>query len=234
MNSLTTITAENATMSSREIAELVESRHDDVKRSIERLAKAGVITLPPMAEVSNPGAGPKTIMVYQIGKRDSYVIVAQLSPAFTARLVDRWQELEAAQQVDARTALSDPSALRTLLLAHIDREIALEGKIEEMRPQVQALERIAISDGSMCITDAAKTLQMQPKALFSFLRAHSWIYTRQGCSEYIAYQPKLQAGMLEHKTTVVRRTDGSEKTTTQVRVTPKGLTWLAKEFQHAT
>jgi hypothetical protein len=28
------------------------------------------------------------------GKRDSIVVVAQLSPEFTARLVDRWQELE--------------------------------------------------------------------------------------------------------------------------------------------
>ena len=32
-----------ATMSSLEIAELVQSRHDDVKRSIERLAERGTI-----------------------------------------------------------------------------------------------------------------------------------------------------------------------------------------------
>jgi phage regulator Rha-like protein len=31
---------------------------------------------------------------YHVNQRDSYVIVAQLSPEFTARLVDRWQELE--------------------------------------------------------------------------------------------------------------------------------------------
>lgn len=30
------------TMSSRDIADLVESRHDDVKRSIERLAERGL------------------------------------------------------------------------------------------------------------------------------------------------------------------------------------------------
>ena len=32
---------------------LVESRHDDVKRSIVRLADRGVIQLPPLAEVKN-------------------------------------------------------------------------------------------------------------------------------------------------------------------------------------
>jgi phage regulator Rha-like protein len=38
------------TMSSREIAELVESRHDDVKRSIDRLVERGIIVQPPMAD----------------------------------------------------------------------------------------------------------------------------------------------------------------------------------------
>lgn len=32
---------------------------------------------------------------YRLNKRDTLVVVAQLSPEFTARLVDRWQELEA-------------------------------------------------------------------------------------------------------------------------------------------
>lgn len=46
----------------------------------------------------------------------------------------------------------------------------------------------------------------------------------------VAYQDKLAAGLLEHKTTTVYRSDGSEKTATQVRVTTKGLTRLAREF----
>ena len=80
------------TMSSLEIADLVESRHDNVKRTIERLAEKKVIQLPPMEEVKNNKG--QTVSCYMIGKRDSYVVVAQLSPEFTARLVDRWQELE--------------------------------------------------------------------------------------------------------------------------------------------
>lgn len=101
MNSITIRSGGDATMSSREIAELVEVRHDNVRRTIETLAERGAITLPQIEEVPNPGPGPKTISVYQVGKRDSYVIVAQLSPEFTARLVDRWQELEAQVQSDA-------------------------------------------------------------------------------------------------------------------------------------
>lgn len=222
------------TMTSLEIAEVVESRHDNVKVTIERLAKRGVITLPAMQEVSNPGAGPKTITVYLVGKRDSYVIVAQLSPEFTARLVDRWQELEAkVAHPDPIAMLNDPAAMRGLLLTYTEKVIALEGEVAEMRPQAEALERIARSEGSLCITDAAKTLQVRPKDLFDFLRSHRWIYTRVGSSSYIAFQSKLAVGLLEHKTTTVTKSDGSEKTVTQVRITPKGLTRLATEFPPA-
>lgn len=71
-------------MSSNEIADLVEARHDNVKRTVERLAERGTIQLPPMEEVKNHQG--QTVSVYQLGKRDSYVVVAQLSPEFTARL----------------------------------------------------------------------------------------------------------------------------------------------------
>lgn len=132
---------------------------------------------------------------------------------------------------DPVAVLNDPAAMRGLLLSYTEKVLEQQGQIEEMRPQVQALERIALSDGSMCITDAAKTLQVQPKALFGFLRAHRWIYSRGGGeSGYIAYQDKLASGLLEHKTTTITKSDGYEKTVTQVRVTAKGLTRLAKEF----
>lgn len=91
---------QNLTMSSLEIAELVKSRHSDVKRSIERLAKSAIIQLPPTAfleKISNLGIPMKRevyVFTGEQGKRDSVVVVAQLCPELTALLVDRWQELE--------------------------------------------------------------------------------------------------------------------------------------------
>ena len=89
-------------MTSIEIAELVDSRHDSVKRTIERLAEGGVISPPPSVEVKiqrerRLEASQAYIFEGEKGKRDSIVVVAQLSPEFTARLVDRWQELESQQ-----------------------------------------------------------------------------------------------------------------------------------------
>jgi Rha family phage regulatory protein len=142
-------------------------------------------------------------------------------------------KLKSAPHVDPMAVLNDPAAMRGLLLTYADKVLALEAKTAAMQPRVDALQRIADSDGSFCITDAAKTLQARPKDLFLFLRSNGWIYSRQGGAGELAYQSKLAAGVLEHKTTTVHRTDGSEKSVTQVRVTTKGLVRLAQEFPPA-
>jgi len=81
-------------MSSTEVADLVELRHDNVKRTIETLASRAVIELPQFEEIKT---ATKPVKVYHLDKRSSLIVVAQLSPEFTARIVDRWQELEEQQ-----------------------------------------------------------------------------------------------------------------------------------------
>lgn len=96
-------------MSSREIADVVELRHDNVKRTINSLVIKGLIESPQVEEIPTATRPGKE---YRVGKRDSYVIVAQLSPEFTARLVDRWQELEAQQPAKPQVPQSFAEALR--------------------------------------------------------------------------------------------------------------------------
>lgn len=105
-----------------------------------------------------------------------------------------------------------------------------EQKIIEFQPKAEALDRIATADGSLCITNTAKDLQMRPKDLFAWLSANHWIYKRTGSVSWTAYQDKIQQGLLEHKTTEVSRSDGSSKITEQVRVMPKGLVKIAKKL----
>lgn len=96
MNNLIT---NKPSMTSLEIAELVEKRHDNVKRTIVTLASKDVIRSPQievLERINNLGFAVND-EVYKFsgeeGKRDSIIVVAQLSPEFTARLVDRWKEL---------------------------------------------------------------------------------------------------------------------------------------------
>lgn len=124
------------TMSSLEISELVNSRHTDVRRSIERLMQKGVIASAPMAFLANINSLGKTVKVkaYLLDKRDSYVVVAQLSPEFTGALVDRWQLLEAQPSMSALPA-NYKEALLALVVAEeqkeklsIERDQAIETK----------------------------------------------------------------------------------------------------------
>jgi phage antirepressor YoqD-like protein len=101
-------------------------------------------------------------------------------------------------------------------------------QIESMRGDVEALDRIAAADGSLTITEVAKTLGIRPKDAFAWLSQNGWTYKRPGGSSWLGYQSKCNSGLLEHKTTTILRADGSEKVTEQVRVTAKGLTRLAK------
>jgi len=118
-----------STMTSREMADLTEKRHDSVKRTIDTLAEKGVISQPQIVD-GEKAANGVTESVYKIGERDSYVVVAQLSPEFTARVVDRWQELEAAAQVNAPVALSRMDILK-LAMESEQRAIQFEAERDQ-------------------------------------------------------------------------------------------------------
>lgn len=123
-----------------------------------------------------------------------------------------------------------PQTLSEALRLAADQADTIErqkAQIEAVKPTVAAFDRIANADGSMCLTDAAKALQVQPKVLFDFGQTNRWIYRRLGKSGWVAFQDKIQQGYLTHKITTLPRDDGTDKTVERVHVTPKGLARLA-------
>ena len=74
-----------ASMTSLEIAELVGSRHDSVKRAIERIAGRGVIPFPPMVE--KPTAGrPATYTFSKVNKVSATASLMSHSAALNSLL----------------------------------------------------------------------------------------------------------------------------------------------------
>ena len=185
-----------------------------------------------MGEVSNDRSGPKTISVYNLCKRDSLIVVAQLCPEFTARIVDRWQELEA-QAAQSTLNPANMSRLQLLELAmQAEQErLALEHQVAEQAPQVAALKRISAGEGSQCITAAAKVLKVAPKKLFAWLQMNGWIYRRAGGKTFLGYQSRVNQGILEHRlNTIGSYDDGTDFVAEQFLMTPKGMAHLAKIF----
>ena len=105
---------------------------------------------------------------------------------------------------------------------------AQAAQIESMKGDVAAHERLTKADGSLCFRDSAKSLQVRPLDLTQFMATSRWIYRQAQNGPWLAYQDKIASGYLEHKVTTVDRSDGTEKAVTQCRITPKGLSKLAK------
>lgn len=159
------------TMSSREIAELTGSRHDNVKRSAERLASDQILTSP--LEGSEFVHRGNTYHEYRFNKRDSLVLVARLSPEFTAAVVDRWQQLEstAANLPD----FNDPVASARAWADQVEQNQSLQLENQQHVKQIQALENLFV-DG-MTPTEFAKRLNgVNCQKINQELARRKWLY----------------------------------------------------------
>jgi phage antirepressor YoqD-like protein len=155
-----------------------------------------------------------------------------ISPSFQLKVNQVFLDYRSGRlqpQVDPMDALRDPATMRSLLLGFSEKVLVLEDQLKVSQPKAQAFDRIATADGSFCISDAAKQLQVRPKDLFAHLQLNKWIYRRQGTS-WLGYQERIQQGLLEHKVTEIDKGDGTTRITTQVRLTAKGLTKLSETF----
>lgn len=226
---------------SRDVARFFGKNHKDVLRAIRNLIK------------SEPILGRRNFAPYKINDltgettshykmdRDGFTLLAM---SFTGGQALRWKlrYIEAFNAMEARLraqrmsdqhnvrvmkALEDPATLRKLLSSYAGKVDALRNEVATLLPQAQAFDRLSEADGSVCITDCAKTIGVPPRRLFSFMRGKDWIYSRRATGSDVAYQDRIRQGYLEHKVTVVPQEDGSEKVFTQVRVTPKGMARLA-------
>lgn len=184
-------------ITSLEIAGLVDSRHDKVRQSIERLAKRNAIRLPPMGIVEDkqslsPNSKTKAYVFSGIsGKRDSFVVVAQLSPLFTGRLVDRWMELESRLSQKPVLSLEDQS-------------------------KVESYDRMLSSDGSIPLESAGQIFALGRTRFYRKLRELR-VLTRRNRP----YQVHVDADRFK-----VRIAEQDKYYSAETFVTPKGMVWL--------
>ena len=206
-------------MNTLDISELVQSRHDKVKQSVERLAERGVITLPPMGEKATAGR-PTTFYVFsgEKGKRDSIIVVAQLCPEFTARLVDRWAELEGKNR-----ELTKMEILQMALESE-QQKLVLQQQLEIAAPKVAFVDKYVAGNGNKTFRQVAKLLQIKEYKFREFLESNRIMYKLNG--EWTAYQNHVDAKRFHVKTGV----SDSGHAFNHALFTPKGIEWIAGEL----
>ena len=216
MNMMTQFNHNQQSITSLDISELVQSRHDKVKQSTERLAEREVIGLPPMGVVVKE-ANNRTynVEVYvfsgEQGKLDSITVVAQLCPEFTAALVKRWYELE------NQNAVQLPQTFAEALQLAADQA----RKIEIDKPKVEYYEKIVVRDTLLNATQVAQKLRISAMAMNKYLDQFD-VYSRGVKRARVFQQWFIDKGFGELKQTKLGFS--------QPMFTTKGEAWVIEKL----
>lgn len=223
MNELLPINDKNAsalTMSSREITKLVNSRHSDVCKSIETLISKGVIGGYQPKPYTHPQNG-QIYYEYFLNKRDTYILVAQFSPEFTAAVIDRWQELENQQMPQIPQTLSEALRLAADQAEQIERQNLL---LEQQRPKVEFVQRYVEAGTTKSLRETAKILKVPERAMIDCLVGDGLLFRQSG--NLLPYQKYHVKGLFDVKT----GTTEYGHNYTQTRVTSKGIEYIASRY----
>lgn len=215
MNEL--IASNNITMSSREIAMCVNTTHDSVIKTCRELIRRGVVSgnETQYQHEQNKQWYPE----FRFDYRNTMVIVSGYSVEIRAKIIDRWQELEAQQK---------PMIPQTYAAALLEAgRLALENErqAEQLKlaaPKVEFVDKfVAASTGSMGFREVAKLLKIKEPEFRLFLSEAKIMY-RLG-SNYVPYQHHIEAGRFEIKAGV----SDSDHAYKQAKFTAKGIEWIA-------
>lgn len=207
------------TMTSREMADLTEKRHDNVKRTIEVLVEKGIISQPQI-EDGFKSANGIVEQRYLVSKRDSYVIVAQLSPEFTARLVDRWQQLEA---VESKFEIPKTYAQAMRLAADQSEKIDFQKEqLSIAAPKIAFVENYVQLRGLKGFREIAKLLKINEARFREFMTVKKIMYRLGG--DWVSYQSHIDAGRFEVKTGI---SELNNHAFSRTFFTTKGVEWIA-------
>ena len=135
------------------------------------------------------------------------------------------------RQAHLREALYDVPSLQFLVHECTVKIQELQDEVAENQPKLEVYHRIAHADGSLCLTDAAKALQVAPNDLITWMSDNRWIYKRTPRAAWVGYQRQMNRGLLEHKVVEVGSSSrGLVEIAGQVRVTPQGLDVFSKRM----
>jgi len=226
MNQLT-ITPNVQTMTSREIAELTDKRHDHVMRDIRKLKEqlgSMFVGYPQMW--GHPQNG-QTYEEFALDKDTTLTLLLGYDAVARMKVVKRWQELEAKEQAFDPASLSRMDILKLAMQTEEERlrleqeKHKLEQQIETEAPRVAFAKQVEIAPDAISVAQAAKILGTGQQRLFAFLREIGWI-TRYN----EPYQEKIEAGLLDVKLGNWQHPDHGLKQSVTSLITGKGLAKL--------
>ena len=163
---------------------------------------------------------------YRFPKREACLMAMSYSYELQAQIFDRMTAMEEALKKPALN-LDDPAFLRQALLGYTEKVIELEHKVQALEPKAKGLDRIADCTNVLGIRESAKVLKIGQNQLAQYLIDHKVVY-RDQYSKIQAYQKSIDQKLVHVVTSAPRLFESGEKVFTQVKLTQKLITRIAK------
>ena len=205
-----------ATMSSREIAEITEKRHPDVKRDIEVMLGQLQEDVSKFASIYFDSMNRQQTE-YLLDKEHTECLITGYSAVLRMKVIKRLHELESQNQLPTDYL----SALKALTVEVEERQ-KLEQTLSIAAPKAEFVDHYVTATGLMGFREVAKLLKVKESDFRAFLIDNDIMYRLAG--KLTPYSQHLDAGRFEVKT---GENEASGKAFTQAKFTPKGVEWVA-------
>ncbi|ENY8824067.1 TPA: phage antirepressor KilAC domain-containing protein [Clostridioides difficile] len=253
MKNLTIIKQNNQFLvESREVAELIEKKHDNLLRDIRGYKKiledsSNLKSQDFFIESTYINTQNKIQPCYLLTKKGCDMVANKMTGEkgiiFTAIYVTKFEEMEQElKEQQPKLPTTYKEALQQLLIEVEEKEqLQLENQekdkvIQLQQPKVLFADSVASSDNSILVGELAKILKQNgvdtgQNRLFDWLRDNGYLIKRKGEDYNIPTQKSMNLGIMEVKKRVINNPDGSTKVTRTVKITGKGRVYFVNKFK---
>ena len=222
-NNLMIIESSNVlTMSSLEIAELTGKQHKNVLADIRKMMDDLEINSAVFSAQYKDSTG-RSLVMFNLPKRETLILVSGYSVAMRARIIDRWQELEEKQT--PATPKTYIEALEKLLESEKEK-LVLKEELKAAEPKVEFVDSFVDSTGLKGFRKVAKIPGINERKFRQFLADNKIMYKQNG--DWLPYAEHINAGRFVNKT---GESQGHAFISTYF--TPKGEVWIAALLKEA-
>ncbi|OCG62450.1 hypothetical protein A9G48_08540 [Gilliamella sp. wkB18] len=221
MNQLINLQNKVLTMSSREIAELTNKEHRNVKRDIKNMLEQLNISVLSF-EQTYKDVQNKQQVEYLLPKKYIECLLTGYSIPLRMKVIDRMHELEEiVNQQPLKLPTSKELALMVIQAEEEKEKLQLE--VDYLKPKAEFHDMAVDIHGAVSVGQAAKTLGTGRNRLLQLMRQRKWINRRNE-----PYQDKIEQGLLDVKLSNWEHPEKGIQDVITTLVTGKGITKLTK------
>ncbi|HBG0652425.1 TPA: phage antirepressor KilAC domain-containing protein [Clostridioides difficile] len=253
MKNLTIIKQNNQFLvESREVAELIEKKHDNLLRDIRGYKKiledsSNLKSQDFFIESTYINTQNKIQPCYLLTKKGCDMVANKMTGEkgiiFTAIYVTKFEEMERElKEQQPKLPTTYKEALQQLLIEVEEKEqLQLENQekdkvIQLQQPKVLFADSVASSDNSILVGELAKLLRQNgidtgQNRLFDWLRNNGYLIKRKGEDYNTPTQKSVDLGVIETKEGTRVHPDGHTSITKTPKITGKGQIYFINKFK---